>query len=185
MPLEPLLPLFHRLDREHFGASLAPQGLRLLELRWSDGRMCRTAGLYRRGLGADGRPLREIVLSRPLLEPLPREATLSTLCHEMIHAWVDMVLGVREVHGPRFQARMAAINAAQQEFQVSLRHRYPLPAAALPGPRWLARCPSCGFSAPYRRRVKGLACRHCCQRLHGGRWHPSCLLEFEPHDGSV
>ncbi len=179
MPLEPLLPLFHRLDREHFAGSLAPEGRRRVELRWSDGRMRRTAGFYRRGRHADGRPLCEIVLSRPLLEPLPRQATLSTLCHEMIHAWVDQVLGVREVHGPHFRARMAAINAAQKEFQVSLRHCYPLPAGASAAPRWLARCPSCGISAPYRRRVQGLACRHCCERLHGGLWHPSCLLEFE------
>ncbi|MGB7564703.1 MAG: SprT family zinc-dependent metalloprotease, partial [Prochlorococcaceae cyanobacterium] len=139
MPLEPLLPLFHRLDREHFGGSLAPGGRSLVELRWSDGRMNRTAGLYKRGRHADGRDLCEIVLSRPLLEPLPREATLSTLCHEMIHAWVDRVLQVQEVHGPCFRARMAAINAAQEAFQVSLRHRYPVPVSAA---RWRARCPS-------------------------------------------
>ncbi|MCP9850411.1 SprT family zinc-dependent metalloprotease [Cyanobium sp. Morenito 9A2] len=172
MPIEPLLPLFHRLDREHFGGSLAPLDRPRLELRWSDGRMSRTAGLYKRG-----RDLCEIVLSRPLLEPLPRQATLSTLCHEMIHAWVDRVLQVPEVHGPCFRARMAAINGAQGTFQVSLRHRYPLPISAA---RWRARCPSCGVSAPYRRRREGLACRFCCDRLHGGRWHESCLLIFEP-----
>ncbi|MFM9100732.1 MAG: SprT family zinc-dependent metalloprotease, partial [Cyanobium sp.] len=110
MPLEPLLPLFHRLDREHFGGSLSPGGRALVAVRWSDGRLTRTAGLYRRGRRADGTDLCEIVLSRPLLEPLPREATLSTLCHEMIHAWIDRVLQVREVHGPHFRERMAAIN---------------------------------------------------------------------------
>ncbi|MEB3306923.1 MAG: SprT family zinc-dependent metalloprotease [Cyanobacteriota bacterium] len=178
MPLEPLLPLFHRLDREHFEASLAPLGRRLVELRWSDGRMCRTAGLYRRGRYSDGRELCEIVLSRPLLEPLPRQATLSTLCHEMIHAWVDRVLQLREVHGPAFRARMEQINRAQQEFEVSLRHRYPLPVSSRQQPRWLARCPSCGVSVPYRRRIKGLACRPCCEQHFEGRWHPSCLLEF-------
>ncbi|MEY3757733.1 MAG: hypothetical protein RLZZ263_887, partial [Cyanobacteriota bacterium] len=73
MPLEPLLPLFHKLDREHFGGTLAPNGIPLVEVRWSDGRMNRTAGLYRRGRYADGRDLCDIVLSRPLLEPLPRE----------------------------------------------------------------------------------------------------------------
>lgn len=178
MPLEPLLPLFHRLDREWFDGSLAPAGQRLVDLRWSDGRMRRTAGLYRRGRHADGRPLCEIVLSRPLLDPLPQEATLSTLCHEMIHAWVDRVVGVQEAHGPHFRARMAAINAAQAGFKVSIRHRYPLPASTR-APRWLASCPNCGVSAPYRRRVQGLACRFCCDRLHGGRWHASCLLRFE------
>ncbi|MCP9775461.1 SprT family zinc-dependent metalloprotease [Cyanobium sp. HWJ4-Hawea] len=176
MPLEPLLPLFHRLNREHFEGSLAPKGLPMVEVRWSDGRLSRTAGLYRRGRHADGSDLCEIVLSRPLLEPLPREATLSTLCHEMIHAWVDRVLGAQEVHGPEFRRRMGAINALQDVFQVSVRHRYPVPARSS---RWLARCPSCGIQAPYQRRVSGLACKLCCERFHGGRWHPSCLLEFE------
>ncbi|MEB3322440.1 MAG: SprT family zinc-dependent metalloprotease [Synechococcaceae cyanobacterium] len=176
MPLEPLLPLFHRLDREHFDGSLSRSGRPLVALRWSDGRLTRTAGLYRRGRGPDGRELCEIVLSRPVLEPLPRRATLGTLCHEMIHAWVDRVLEVREVHGPRFRERMARINASQGEFEVSLRHRFPLPVEA---PRWLARCPRCGTTAPYRRRRRGLACRACCERHHGGRWDASCLLVFE------
>jgi hypothetical protein len=89
LPIEPLLPLFHRLNREHFQGSLAPGGRSLVSLRWSDGRMTRTAGLYR-----SGPDLCEIVLSRPLLEPLPQQALLSTLCHEMIHAWVDRVQGL-------------------------------------------------------------------------------------------
>jgi predicted SprT family Zn-dependent metalloprotease len=181
VPLEPLLPLFHRLNREHFAGSLVRDGLPLVSLRWSDGRMRRSAGLYRFGHHADGRQLSEIVLSRPLLDPLPREALLGTLCHEMIHAWTHRVLQVREVHGPHFRARMAAINAAQADFRVSVRHRYPLPgeaAGTVPAARWLARCPRCGVAAPYRRRVKGLACRACCERHHGGSWHVSCLLEF-------
>jgi hypothetical protein len=181
VPLEPLLPLFHRLNREHFEGCLVRAGLPLVSLRWSDGRMRRSAGMYRFGRHSDGRELSEIVLSRPLLDPLPREALLGTLCHEMIHAWTHRVLGVREVHGPHFRARMAAINAAQAEFVVSVRHRYPLPGEGEGGPpaaRWLARCPRCGVSAPYRRRVKGLACRACCELHHGGAWHRSCLLEF-------
>ncbi len=177
MPLEPLLPLFHRLNREHFELSLVRDGSPLVDLRWSDGRLTRTAGFYRRGRHCDGRDLCEIVLSRPLLAPLPQQALLSTLCHEMIHAWVDRVLGLREVHGPRFRARMAAINGQQTGFEVSLRHRYPVPVAAA---RWIARCPRCGQSSPYRRRRQGLACRSCCQRFHGGQWHVSCLLLFEP-----
>ncbi|MCP9840845.1 SprT family zinc-dependent metalloprotease [Synechococcus sp. J7-Johnson] len=176
MPLAPLLPLFHRLDREHFGGALAPGGRALLDLRWSDGRMSRTAGLYRRGRRRDGSGLCEIVLSRPVLAPLPASATLGTLCHEMIHAWIDRVLQASEVHGPHFRAAMARINAAQGEFEVSLRHHYPLPLASAP---WIARCPCCGVSAAYRRRVRGLACRLCCERLHGGRWDASCALVFE------
>jgi hypothetical protein len=176
MPLEPLLPLFHRLNREHFDGQLAREGRPLLDLRWSDGRLTRTAGLYRRGRLRDGRDLCEIVLSRPLLDPLPRQATLGTLCHEMIHAWVDRILEVQEAHGPHFRARMAAINAAQSAFQVSLRHRYPLPVTTS---HWIARCPRCDTRAPYQRRRQGLACRRCCELFHGGRWDSSCLLVFE------
>jgi hypothetical protein len=177
LPLEPLLPLFHQLNREHFEGSLVVRDRPLVALRWSDGRLTRTAGLYRRWATAAGEIGSEIVLSRPLLDPLPRTATLSTLCHEMIHAWVDRVLGAREAHGPLFRARMAQINARRPGFEVSLRHRYPVPARAA---RWLARCPRCGISAPYRQRRQGLACRPCCERFHAGRWDPSCLLVFEP-----
>jgi hypothetical protein len=96
----------------------------------------------------------------------------------MIHAWIDRVLERHEVHGPLFRARMAAINATQSEFLVSLRHSYPLPVANL---AWIASCPRCGLAMPYRQRRQGLACRSCCQRFHGGRWDPSCLLVFERH----
>ncbi|MEB3168581.1 MAG: SprT family zinc-dependent metalloprotease [Cyanobium sp.] len=182
MTLEPLLPLFHRLDRQHFEGSLSPGGQPLVQLRWSDRRMVRSAGLYRYGLRGDGSRLSEIVLSRPLLEPLPQAATLGTLCHEMIHAWIDRVLEQREVHGPQFRARMAAINAAQRDFQVSLRHSYPRPTMRQ---GWIASCPRCGWAVPYRQRRQGLACRRCCQRFHGGRWDASCLLMFERPRSSV
>ena len=177
----PLLPLFHRLNREHFEGSLVSRSadLPLVALRWSDGRMSRTAGCYRRGPGVAGDRGCEIVLSRPVLEPLPRAATESTLCHEMIHAWVDLVQKVRESHGPRFRERMAAINASQDSFQVQVRHCYPVPARA---PRWWAVCQICGQRSPYRRRLRNAACRRCCDRLHGGRWDASCLLRFEPAD---
>jgi hypothetical protein len=164
MPLEPLLPLFHRLDREHFEARLGALADPPLSLRWSDGRMTRTAGLYRRAPG-----LCEIVLSRPLLVPLPREALLSTLCHEMIHAWVDRVQGVRESHGPGFR--------------VSVRHRYPLPQRPA---AWMARCPGCGTAVPCRRRRAGVACRSCCERHNGGVWDARFTLRFEPSpEGTV
>ena len=145
MPLQPLLPLFHRLNREHFGGALVDGGQPLTAVRWSDGRMSRTAGFYRRGPGVGEGRGSEIVLSRPVLEPLPQIATESTLCHEMIHAWVDLVQRRRESHGPLFRARMAAINAAQSRFQVSIRHSYPVPPRP---PRWLAVCPRCGRRTP-------------------------------------
>jgi len=179
MSLVPLLPLFHRFNREHFSGSLVKGSQPLLAVRWSDGRLRKTAGFYRRGplLAAAGGQGCEIVLSRPLLEPLPQSATESTLCHEMIHAWIDLVLHVREGHGPHFHARMAAINAAQSEFQLSVRHQFPVPITP---PRWWAVCPCCGRRSPYRRRMKKAACRQCCDRHHGGSWHASCVLVYEP-----
>ncbi|MFW6732498.1 MAG: SprT family zinc-dependent metalloprotease [Synechococcus sp.] len=177
MPLEPLLPLFHRLDREHFEGRLGALAEPPLSLRWSDGRMTRTAGLYRRAPG-----LCEIVLSRPLLVPLPREALLSTLCHEMIHAWVDRVLRLRESHGPGFRACLDRINGAQDGFQVSLRHRYPLPQRPAV---WLACCPGCGTTVPCRRRRAGVACRACCERHNGGLWDARFTLRFEPSQGGT
>ena len=139
--------------------------------------MSRTAGYYRRGPGVgDGRGS-EIVLSRPVLDPLPQEATESTLCHEMIHAWGDLVQQRRESHGRLFRAQMAAINAAQSRFQVSVRHNYPIPVRP---PRWVAVCSSCQRRTPCRRRTRHAACRACCNQHHGGRWNPSCVLHYEP-----
>ena len=135
MPLEPLRPLFHRLNREHFEGTLTRGHQPLLAVRWSDGRLRRTAGFYRRGPAIAPPFGREIVLSKPLLDPLPLEATESTLCHEMIHAWVDLVLKRDEGHGPHFRERMAAINASQPRFEVSVRHRFPVPQSP---PRWVA-----------------------------------------------
>ena len=107
----------------------------------------------------------------------PQSATESTLCHEMIHAWIDLVLGIREGHGPNFHAQMVAINSAQNRFVVSVRHKFPTP---IQGPKWWAVCSLCGMRSPYKRIVHGAACRECCNTYHGGHWHASCLLTYEP-----
>ena len=100
----------------------------------------------------------------------------------MIHAWIDLVLRVREGHGSNFQARMAVINAAQNRFQVSILHQFPVPTDP---PKWWAVCPSCGLRSPYKRLVRGAACRQCCNSYHGGKWHASCLLIYEPASAEV
>jgi hypothetical protein len=53
-----------------------------------------------------------------------------------------------------FRAQMAAINAAQSRFQVSVRHNYPIPVRP---PRWMAVCPSCKRRTPCRRRIRHAA----------------------------
>ncbi len=177
MSLVPLLPLFHLFNRKYFDGTLVDDGIPMVCVRWSDGRLTKTAGFYRRLRIQKAKTHCEIVLSRPVLEHLPLIATESTLCHEMIHAWIDLVLDQREAHGPNFHARMEAINSCQSRFQVSLRHNFPVSEKPA---KWLAICPKCDSSFPYKRKVKGVACRKCCDRFFGGQWSSSCLLSFEP-----
>ncbi len=177
MTLLPLLPLFHRFNREYFDGLLTNDADPIVSVRWSDGRLRNTAGLYRRGFSRTRQKICEIVLSAPVLENLPTSAVSSTLCHEMIHAWVDLVIGVKESHGSNFRARMALINASQNHFQVSVRHNYPVPVKS---PKWFGRCPLCGISFTYKRIVRGAACKKCCDTHYGGVWNQSCVLLFEP-----
>ena len=168
-----LPPLFHRYNRAFFATAIPYHQLRL---SWSR-RMSRAAGSYRRrgGLG-------QITLSLPVLSPLPASATHSTLMHEMIHAWVDLVLHRREGHGPCFRAKMGEINGQDMGLTISIRHHFPVP----PSPAsWQARCDCCGAVTPYQRRVKGLACRACCRRFNGGCWDQRFLLRFEPNPPQV
>ncbi len=177
MSLIPLLPIFHRLNREHFDGMLVKDLKPLVTVKWSDGRLRNTAGFYRHGKKRGGKRVCEIVLSSPVLGNLPQSAVESTLCHEMIHAWIDLVLKVSEVHGPNFHERMHAINIGQKNFQVTVRHTFPVPLKLA---KWCAVCPSCGVRSSYKRLVKGVACKTCCDVLYGGKWHPSCMLIYEP-----
>ena len=176
MPLIPLLPLFHNLNKEHFEGALSIGTKPLVSVRWSDGRLRKTAGFYRRGPKVLASQGAEIVLSRPVLLHLPKSAIESTLCHEMIHAWIDLVLGIQEGHGFNFYKRMKAINLSQNNFQISVRHTFPV--KQLP-PKWIAKCPSCGLSFFYRKRLEGVACRKCCQNYFDGRWNARFLLTYE------
>ena len=175
MSLIPILPLFLELNRQYFHNSLLERGVPRVSIRWSDGRMCTTAGIYRCKTNFFGVKASEIILSKPVLEHLPHKALMSTLCHEMIHAWIDLVLQVEESHGSNFRNRMAEINSAQDDFQVTVRHSFP---TSKKSPKWVATCPSCKKSFLYRRMVKGAACRSCCINYFGGRWDEKCLLVY-------
>ncbi|WP_269611736.1 SprT family zinc-dependent metalloprotease [Prochlorococcus marinus] len=176
MSLIPVLPLFIELNRQYFQNSLFENGVPRVSVRWSDGRMRTTAGIYRSKTNFLGVKASEIILSRPVLENLPQKALKSTLCHEMIHAWIDLVLKVEEAHGPHFHKRMAEINSVQTDFQVTIRHSFPISKRI---PKWVATCPSCKKSFSYQRIVKGAACRSCCNNYFGGRWDQKCVLEFQ------
>ena len=176
MPLIPLLPIFHRFNRKYFDGLLSKDLKPLVAVRWSDGRLRNTAGFYRRSKKG-GQHHSEIVLSTPLLINLPYSAVESTLCHEMIHAWIDLVLGIQEGHGPIFKKKMTSINSLQENFQITVRHQYPVPNRS---PKWWAICPSCGLRFPYKRIVKGAACKKCCDANHHGKWNAGCVLCYEP-----
>ena len=177
MSVIPVLPLFFELNRKYFQNSLIERGVPRVAVRWSDGRMSTSAGIYRSKTNLLGVKASEIILSRPVLENLPQKALLSTLCHEMIHAWIDLVLKVEEAHGPNFNKRMEEINSAQTDFQITVRHSFPVSKRI---PKWVANCPSCKRSFSYRRIVQGAACRSCCNNYFGGQWDQSCVLEFQP-----
>ncbi len=59
-----------------------------------------------------------IALSEPLLKFRPRSDLLSTLLHEMIHAYLFMTEGIQrdgfDGHGPKFLSHAARINAAER-----------------------------------------------------------------------
>ena len=177
MSLIPVLPLFQKLNRQYFQNSLSDNGIPRVSVRWSDGRMRTTAGIYRRKTNFLGVKTIQIFLSKPVLENLPEKALMSTLCHEMIHAWIDLVLKVEESHGPNFYKRMSEINSSQTDFQVTVRHSFPISKTV---PKWLATCPSCEKNFRYRRIVKGAACRRCCNKFFGGKWDAKCLLVYKP-----
>ena len=177
MSLIPVLPLFLKLNRQYFHNSLFEKGVPKVSVRWSDGRMRTTAGMYRSKTNFFGVKTGEIILSKPVLENLPENALISTLCHEMIHAWIDLVLKVEEAHGANFHKRMSEINSSQTDFQVTVRHSFPISKKA---PKWVASCPSCKRRFLYRRIVKGAACRRCCNKFFGGKWDEKCLLIYQP-----
>ena len=177
MSLIPVLPLFLKLNRQYFQNSLFEKGVPRVSLRWSDGRMRTTAGMYRRKTNFFGVKSGEIILSKPVLANLPEKALMSTLCHEMIHAWIDLVLNMEEVHGPNFHKRMAEINSSQTDFQITVRHSFPVSKKI---PKWVATCPSCKKKFHYWRIVKGAACRSCCNNFFGGQWDEKFLLTYQP-----
>ena len=177
MPLIPLLPLFHRFNREYFDGLLAAGSKSLVSVRWSDGRLTNTAGFYRRVFQNHCISEAEIVLSSPLFSNLPLSAVESTLCHEMIHAWTDLVLGIPEGHGKVFKKKMSLINSLQDHFQVTIRHQFPIPPKT---PKWMGICPSCGLSVLCKRRMKRAACKKCCEKKYNGKWHANCILVYQP-----
>ena len=175
MTVIPLIPIFYKFNKMFFENSLIRNQKPLVHLRWSDNRLKTTAGIYKRKK-VGGIVSSEIILSKPILENLPLNEIQSTLCHEMIHAWVDRILKINEIHGPNFQRKMIEINNVQNNFQISIKHNYPVIRNEL---KHKGKCIHCGEVFIYRKRVKNLACKKCCLNFFNGAWNKKCLIKFE------
>ena len=175
MSVIPLLPIFHKFNQQFFNQSLTINKEPLVKVRWSDNRLKTTAGFYKRkqSLGVIDS---EIILSKPILSNLSRNAVYSTLCHEMIHAWVDRVLKINEIHGPNFLNKMHEINNTESSFQVSIRHNFPVERRKL---KFIGQCSYCGEKFFYRKRIKNIACKKCCNLFFNGSWNKKCLILFD------
>jgi len=174
MSVIPLLPLFHKFNRLFFDGSLVIKNIPLVSVRWSDNRLKTTAGLYKRKK-VNGIIKSEIVLSKPILKNLSIKEIESTLCHEMIHAWVDRTLMINEIHGANFLSKMHLINSKQSDFKISIRHNFPVIRNEL---KYQGYCSKCGQRYLYRKRVKNLACKSCCNIFFNGQWNKNCLIVF-------
>ena len=175
MSVIPLLPLFHKFNRLFFEGSLVNNNIPLVSLRWSDNRLKTTAGFYKR-IKKNGNIYSEIVLSKPILKYLSNKDIESTLCHEMIHAWVDRTLMVNESHGSNFLKKMNQINSTQNDFRISVRHNFPVTRNEL---KYQGICSHCGEKYLYRKRVRNIACKKCCNLFFNGLWNKKCLIVFD------
>ena len=175
MSVIPLLPLFHRFNKQYFENSLTDNQQPLVKVRWSDNRLKTTAGFYKRKKNNGFRDS-EIILSKPILTKLSNSEINSTLCHEMIHAWVDIILKKNEIHGPNFLNKMNEINEKENFFQISVRHNFPVERREL---KYEGICKNCGKKYMYRKRIKNIACKKCCNLFFNGLWNKECLILFD------
>jgi len=174
MSVIPLLPIFHKFNKLFFEGSLVNDNIPLISIRWSDNRLKTTAGFYKRRK-INGITKSEIVLSKPILKNLSLKEIESTLCHEMIHAWIDRKLMINESHGSNFLRKMNQINSQQNDFRISVRHDFPVIRNEL---KYQGICSRCGEIYLYRRRVKNIACKKCCNLFFNGKWNKKCLIKF-------
>ena len=175
MSVIPLLPLFHRFNKQFFDNSLTVNQQPLVKVRWSDNRLKTTAGFYKRKK-INGLIDSEIILSKPILSKLSNREINSTLCHEMIHAWVDIILKKNEIHGPNFLYKMNQINKKENNFQICVRHNFPVERREF---KYTGKCKNCGEKYMYRKRIKNIACKKCCNLFFDGSWNKNCLILFD------
>ena len=175
MTVIPLIPIFHKFNKLFFESSLTINHEPIVKLKWSDNRLKTTAGFYKR-IKINGTIQSEIILSKPVLANSELKNIYSTLCHEMIHAWVDRVLKINEIHGVNFTSKMENINRLQNNFTVTIKHDFPVVRKKI---KYIGVCINCGSQYPYRKRMKNIACKKCCNLFYDGIWNKECLIVFD------
>ena len=175
MAVIPLIPIFHKFNKLFFENSLTINQEPIVKLKWSDNRLKTTAGFYKR-INIDGTIYSEIVLSKPVLANSELHNVQSTLCHEMIHAWVDRVLNKNEIHGFNFISKMEQINLQQDNFKITIKHDFPVLRKEF---KYVGVCLNCGNQYLYRKRLKNIACKKCCNLFFNGLWNKKCLIVFD------
>ena len=125
MAVIPLIPIFHKFNKLFFENTLTINQEPIVKIKWSDNRLRTTAGFYKR-IKTNGTIQSEIILSKPVLANSELQNIHSTLCHEMIHAWIDRILNINEIHGINFISKMEQINLQQNNFKVTIKHNFPV-----------------------------------------------------------
>ncbi len=161
-----LLSIFQEFNALHFDNFLEPPVLRWnARLRSSAGRF--VPGSRKPWGGYSRAPSIEIAAFVRELGPELRD----TMGHEMIHYWL-WCRGQPYGHTADFYVKM-------REMGVSRFHTLTLTNEK--SPRHVYKCPECAKEFRMKRRIikKGLACKGCCERLAGGKYHPRFRLVYE------
>ena len=140
MAVIPLIPIFHKFNKLFFENTLTINQEPIVKIKWSDNRLRTTAGFYKR-TKIKGNIQSEIILSKPVLANSELQNIHSTLCHEMIHAWIDRILNINEIHGINFTSKMEQINLQQNNFKVTIKHNFPVLRNEL---KYVGVCLNCG-----------------------------------------
>ena len=66
---------------------------------------------------------------------------------------------------------MNQINAKENNFQISVRHNFPVERREI---KYTGKCKNCGEKYMYRKRIKNIACKKCCKLFFNGSWNKNC-----------
>ena len=175
MAVIPLIPIFHKFNKIFFENTLTINQEPILKIKWSDNRLRTTAGFYKK-IKIKETIQSEIILSKPVLANSELQNIHGTLCHDMIHDWIDRILNINEIHGINFISKMEQINLQQNNFKVTIKHNFPVLRKEL---KYVRVCLNCGNQYLYRKRMKNIACKKCCNLFFNGLWNEKCLIIFD------